>query len=236
MPAAATRAGSSPSTSASGALSRSRFTNTNGPHVSTATLTRQSSAASNPGSRSERGAARRPPSRPYVQAWYGHWSVSRFPRPCATSVARWRQMLTKPFRRSSWSRTTTIGTRPAWQVANSPGSETHEVGTAYCHVCAKIRVLLGAEDLGVGEPRERQRDAGVEPRCQIVLHAVHTLVVAWSSRIRWASVPMIEIAILGSDSSSFRNPRRGIAITSISVSATTEAERTPPSSSAISPK
>ena len=96
--------------------------------------------------------------------------------------------------------------------------------------------LLGAEDLGVGEPRERQRDAGVEPRCQIVLRAAHTLVVVWSWRIRWASVPMIEIAILGSDSSSFRNPRRGIAITSISVSATTEAERTPPSSSAISPK
>jgi hypothetical protein len=47
---------------------------------------------------------------------------------------------------------------------------------------------------------------------------------------------MIEMAILGSDSSSFRKPRRGITITSISVSATTEAERTPPSSSAISPK
>ena len=146
-------------------------------------------------------------------------------------------MLTKPFRRPSWSRTTTIGTRPAWQVANSPGSDTHDVGTAYCHVLGEDPLLLGAEDLGVGEPRERQRDAGVEPRCQIVLHAAHTLdEVACIARTRWASVPMIEIAILGSDSSSFRNPRRGIAITSISVSATTEAERTPPSSSAISPK
>jgi hypothetical protein len=98
-------------------------------------------------------------------------------------------------------------------------------------------VLLEAEDVGVGEPRERQRDAGVEAGRERVLCPAHTFAeVACIARTLWASVPMIEIAIFGSDSSSFRNPRRGITIRLISVSATTDAERTPPSRSAISPK
>ena len=37
-----------------------------------------------PGSRSERGARRRVPSRSYVHAWYGHCSVSRQPVPSTT--------------------------------------------------------------------------------------------------------------------------------------------------------
>ena len=42
-----------------------------------------------------RGAVMRRPSRPYVQAWYGHWSVSRLPEPSQTSEPRWRQTLRK---------------------------------------------------------------------------------------------------------------------------------------------
>ena len=66
---------------------RSAFAKTNGPHVSTATGTRPSSSCGKSGSSSLRGAARRRPSRPYVQAWYGHCSVSRLCSPSATREA-----------------------------------------------------------------------------------------------------------------------------------------------------
>ncbi len=39
-------------------------------------------------SRSDRGAARSDPSRLYVQAWYGHWSVLRFPASSTTTDPR----------------------------------------------------------------------------------------------------------------------------------------------------
>ena len=69
---------------------------TNGPHVSTATGTRPSSSCGKSGSSSLRGAARRRPSSPYVQAWYGHCSVSRAALALDEMEPRWRQTLTKP--------------------------------------------------------------------------------------------------------------------------------------------
>src|SRR4029079_395412 len=78
-PDAATSVGSSPSVSARGSASGSGLTKTKGPHESTAPGTSPRLSLSNPGTSSERGAARSEPSRPYVQAWEGHWSDARFP-------------------------------------------------------------------------------------------------------------------------------------------------------------
>ena len=69
---AAEPVGQVPSVSASGAASASGFAKSHGPHSSTATGASATPSTENPGSRSERGAARSRPSSPYVQAWYGH--------------------------------------------------------------------------------------------------------------------------------------------------------------------
>ena len=59
----------------------SGLTKTNGPQVLTCTGRRPWASRSKPGSSSARGAVRNEPSRSYVQAWYGHCSVSRRPAP-----------------------------------------------------------------------------------------------------------------------------------------------------------
>ena len=126
--------------SASGAASGSGLTNTNGPHVSTATGTSPRASRSKPGSRSARGALRSAPSRPYVHAWYGHWIVSRRASPSQRTWPRCRQTLTKP--RSSPSRRARQDDgqrrRPGRSVS-CPGSATWSRRPAYCQVRAKIR-------------------------------------------------------------------------------------------------
>ncbi len=57
-------------------------------------------------------------------------------------------MFTNPRISSSCPRTTTTGTRPAWQVKYWPGSATQSVIPAYCHVLAKMRSCSSRKIVG----------------------------------------------------------------------------------------
>ena len=116
-PLPATIAGRLPSVSESGAASGSGLTNSHGPQVSTDAGRSEKLSGSKSSSRSERGTFLSEPSSSYVQAWYGHWSVSRQPWPRAIMYARWRQTLTKARSAPSRLRVTTIGMWPTCVAA-----------------------------------------------------------------------------------------------------------------------
>ena len=90
-----------------------------------------------PATRAERSSRR--PSRPYVHAWYGHWSDARRPDPSQTSDPRCRQTLRNARSTPSSSRTRTTGTWPARVTAYEPGSAISSARPAYCHERRKIR-------------------------------------------------------------------------------------------------
>src|SRR5215472_6844095 len=172
-PSSATCAGSEPSARASGSGSGSAFANTNGPHVSTATGTRPSASCGKSGSSSLRGAARRRPSSPYVQAWYGHCSVSRRCSPSASAKPRWRQTLTKPRSTASRSRVTTTGVRPTC-AAKYPGCASWPRWPTYCQAGRKIRSCSRRRISGsVYQPYGRVVSTGENLLVRaMVLHAV----------------------------------------------------------------
>ena len=159
-PPAASSSGSSPSWSESGPASGFGLTNTNGPHVSTATGTSPRAIGSKPGSRSARGALRRAPSRPYVHAWYGHWIVSRLASPSQRMWPRCRQTLTKPRSSPSLARARTIGRAPAWAAVSCPGSATWSSARRVLPGAREDPLLLEPEHGRVGVPVVRQRAEG----------------------------------------------------------------------------
>ena len=142
--------------SSSGSASASGLTKRSGPQVSSRRGTSPSSSLSIPPSLFPRGAVMRRPSRPYVQAWYGHWSVSRLPEPSHTSEPRCRQTFRNARSVSSLSRTSTTGTSPTHVAANEPGSGTSPSCPTYCHERRKMRSRSSCEHGRVRVPAPGQ--------------------------------------------------------------------------------